>query len=474
MVKFYNSLTRDKQDFKPIKKGEVKMYSCGPTVYNYVHIGNLRSYILMDLLVKTLKYFGYNVINVMNITDVDDKTIRDSNSIESANPNETLKKFTRKFEEAFLEDLAKINVDLPKYLPRATETIPEMNLIIQRLMDKGYAYITEDGIYYDISKNKNYGKLVKLDLDKLKYNKKNRVISDEYDKDDVKDFALWKFRKGNEPYWEIEIDGKKYVGRPGWHIECSAMSYKYLGEHFDIHTGGVDLKFPHHENEIAQSECANNGKFVNYWLHNEHLIVNNKKMSKSLNNFYTLRDLEEKGYSPLSLRYLLLSVHYRQLLNFTFESLEAARNTVKKINDFYQFIINFISKNEEIETIREEYEIYKKNFKNALGDDLNTPVALSLFFEFQNFINRNLELLTKKDVKIVLEALEDFNKIFSVIIPYEIPLEVIDLAEERKKMKEEKNFERADELRKEINKLGYEIKDYKNVKNGYLILKKVY
>jgi len=473
MIKLYNSLTRKKETFKPITEGKVRIYSCGPTVYNYVHIGNLRSYILMDILVRTLKFFGYKVTNVMNITDVDDKTIRDSKSKKSGYPNKKLNEFTRFYEKEFFKDLELMNITKPIYTPRATETIYEMEKLINKLYKKGYAYITEDGIYFDISKDKKYGQLIKLDKDKLKYNRENRVVVDEYTKDDVRDFALWKFKKNNEPFWEIEVNEKKYEGRPGWHIECSAMSMKYLGEHFDIHTGGIDLKFPHHENEIAQSECATGIKFVNYWLHNEHLLVDGKKMSKSFGNFYTLKDIIEKGYSTLSLRYLLLSVHYRQQLNFTFEALKSAENTVKKINDFY-ILINSIIPKEGNEKIKEDYIFYLEEFKKGLEDDLNTPISLSAFFEFMNYVNRNLSVLTHPDIKLVKEFITIFNEIFGVIVEEKIPKEIEELAKKRKEYKKQGLYEEADKIRELISKKGYEIKDYKFLKKGYLILLKKY
>lgn len=474
MLKVYNSLSNKKEDFKTLEEGKVKIYSCGPTVYNFVHIGNHRAYIVMDLIVKTLRLFGYEVINVMNLTDVDDKTIRDSGAVDSDNPNKRLSEFTRYYEERFFEDLERINVERPVHLPRATESIKQMETLIQRLYEKGYAYVSEDGIYYDISKNKTYGMLVKLELGKLEKNEGNRMIDDEYDKEDAKDFVLWKFARGNEPSWNIELGGTVYKGRPGWHIECSAMSMKYLGEHFDIHTGGVDLKFPHHENEIAQSECANGVKYVNYWLHNEHMVVEGKKMSKSLGNFYTLRDIEAKGYSMLAFRFLMLSVHYRQQLNFTFDSLEGAENTVKRINDFYRVVSNLRPFESEESGIGDEYQHHRMSFMEAIADDFNTPVALSSFFEFERFVNRNIRVLTRRDIEQVSKFMKEFNSVFSVLEDFEVPAEIKEKAEKRQRLREEKNFAEADKIRDEISKKGYEVKDYDYVEGGYLILKKKY
>jgi cysteinyl-tRNA synthetase len=297
-IKFYNTLTRHLDSFKPIEKDTVKIYSCGPTVYDYAHIGNFRSYIFSDLLRRFLKYEGYKVIHTMNLTDVDDKTIRRSNE-----ENMSLKEYTDKYIKVFFEDLETLNIEKVEYYPRATEHINEMIELIKKLDKNGYTYEADGSIYFNISKFKEYGKLSKIDLSGMKSGV--RIDVDEYNKEDVRDFVLWKGKKEGEPFWETEYG----AGRPGWHIECSAMSSKYLGETFDIHTGGVDLIFPHHENEIAQSECASGKKFVNYWLHCAHLIVNGEKMSKSKGNFYTLRDLLKKGYSPKAIRYLLLSTN---------------------------------------------------------------------------------------------------------------------------------------------------------------------
>ncbi|MEK6808976.1 MAG: cysteine--tRNA ligase, partial [Nanoarchaeota archaeon] len=336
MLRLFNTRTRKIGVFKSIKDKEVNIYTCGPTVYDYAHIGNLRAYICADILKRYLKYKGYNVKHVMNITDVDDKTIKGSQQ-----QGISLKKYTQNFSNMFFEDIKILNLDLPDIFPKATEHIPEMIMLIKKLLKKGFAYKGEDGsIYYDISKFKNYGKLAQLDMDGLKEGA--RIRHDEYSKDSPKDFCLWKAcdKDDGDVFWKTEL-GK---GRPGWHIECSAMNMKYLGEEFDIHTGGVDLIFPHHENEIAQSVGATGKEFVHYWFHNEHLLVNGKKMSKSLGNFYTLRDLLNKGYNPIGIRYLLLSTHYRQQLNFTEESLQGAENSVQRINDFILKLRN-VSKN---------------------------------------------------------------------------------------------------------------------------------
>ena len=325
-LKIYNNLTRKKEIFKPLEKGKVGMYVCGPTIYNFVHIGNLRAYIFADVLRRYLKFQNYKVKHVMNLTDVDDKTIRDSQK-----SSQSLNQFTKKFEKAFLQDIKSLNIELPEVMPKATNHIKEMVELIKKLLKKQIAYKTEDGIYFSIKKFKQYGKLSKINLNQLKKGASCRISNDEYEKESANDFALWKFydEKDGNVFWETEI-GK---GRPGWHIECSAMSSKYLGQPFDIHLGGVDLIFPHHENEIAQSQAANEKEFVKYWMHNEWVLVNNKKMSKSLNNFYKLKDLEERNYSPLDLRYFYLTKIYRQKMNFTWKSLDSAKASLERLKN---------------------------------------------------------------------------------------------------------------------------------------------
>ncbi len=470
MLQIYNSLTRKKEPFIPIEKNSAKVYTCGPTVYNYLHIGNWRTLICSDIITRILRYFNYNVRDVINITDVDDKTIRNSGASKSNNPKETLKKFTEKYTTIFINEMNELRINQPQFLVKATDHIREMETIINLLYEKGYAYIAKDGIYFDVSKDKAYGQLVKISHNPKR---KSRILNDEYDKEEVSDFALWKFKKNDEPSWTIIVDSKEFEGRPGWHIECSAMSTKYLGQPFDIHMGGIDLKFPHHENEIAQSECATGKKFVNYWIHFAHLVVNGKKMAKSLGNFYTLRDIKNKGFTPLALRYLLVTAHYRQQLNFTFEALENAQKTVKKLNDFYQLIKKLDVPDGDLK-IKHEYFMYKDEFENALKDDFNVPRALAAYFEFENFINRNLNLLTTKDLKYINKFLDDFNKIFALFEDFTIPPHIIELAEKRMEFKRKKEFEEADKIREKIAEEGYEVKDYNFINNGYLILKQKY
>ena len=376
MIKFYNTLTKKKEEFIPIEDKIVKMYTCGPTVYDFAHIGNFRAYIFEDLLHRYLEFKGYKVVRVMNITDVDDKTI-DGAKREGI----SLKEYTDRYLKYFLEDMETLRIKKPDYLPRATEHIKEMVEIIKKLIEKGYAYRKNGSIYYAISKFPGYGKLSGIELKNIKPGV--RIETDEYTKEDVRDFALWKEAKEEEGvWWETEI-GK---GRPGWHIECSAMSMKYLGETFDIHTGGVDNIFPHHENEIAQSEAATGKKFVNYWLHCAHLLVNNEKMSKSKGNFYTLRDLLKKGYNPVAIRYLLLTTHYRDPLNFTEKSLKAAENTIKNYNGFYSSL-GFFKESKE-EDIEKEIERARNCFIENLDDDLNISPALASIFNLIKFANK--------------------------------------------------------------------------------------
>ncbi|MFQ6121067.1 MAG: cysteine--tRNA ligase, partial [Methanosarcinales archaeon] len=322
-LKIYNTLSAQKEIFKPLKANYVGMYSCGPTVYDYAHIGNLRAYTFADLLRRYLEYKGYKVKHVMNITDLDDKTIN-----KAKKEGVSLKEYTERYAKLFFEDIELLNLKKAHVYPRVTEHIKEMVEMIKILIEKGYAYKKNGSIYYKISNFKEYGKLSKIDLSKVVIGAS--VDADEYEKEDVRDFALWKAKREGEPFWKTEIG----EGRPGWHIECSAMSTKYLGPTLDIHTGGVDNIFPHHENTRAQSEAANGKPFVRYWMHCEHLLVNNKKMSKSIGNIYTLRDLLKKGYNAKALRMVFISTHYRSKLNFTEKSMQSAANTLKKLNLF--------------------------------------------------------------------------------------------------------------------------------------------
>jgi len=391
MLKLYNTLSRKIEVFKPIKEKEISIYSCGPTTYSYVHIGNLKAVLTFDLLKRYLKYKGYKVKHVMNITDVDDKTIR-----ESQKEGKNLKEFTEFYNKAFIEDIKKLNVDMPDFMPKATEEIDEMVKLIKILLKKKIAYKTENGdIYFSISKFKEYGKLANLNLKQLKKNADGRLnAADEYEKEDARDFALWKAydKKDGDVFWDTEL-GK---GRPGWHIECSAMSAKYLGQPFDIHMGGVDLIFPHHTNEIAQSEAAYEKKFCNYWVHNAHVIVNGQKMSKSLGNFFTLRDLLKKGYTPSAIRYELISTNYRQQMDFKENNLEDVEGILNKFKELFVKLdnVNSEKKNKKVVLIIEKAE---KDFEDSMDEDLNISAALAAVFGFVKESNKIINEIGKED-----------------------------------------------------------------------------
>ncbi|MHB0998010.1 MAG: cysteine--tRNA ligase [Armatimonadota bacterium] len=447
-IKFHNTLTREKDDFKPIDDMRVGLYTCGPTVYDYAHIGNWRTYIFEDILRRFLEYRGFDVKHIMNITDVDDKTIRGS-----LKKNIKLDDYTEEFIQAFYDDRDKLNVEAAHVYPRATQHVQEMVDTIKVLIEKGIAYKVEDGsIYYDITKFPGYGKLSHFRIDELKAGA--RVKSDEYEKAQVSDFALWKAwdEADGDVYWETEL-GK---GRPGWHIECSAMSSKYLGQTFDIHTGAVDNIFPHHENEIAQSEGATGMKFVHYWLHSEHLIVDGRKMSKSLGNFYTLRDLIAKRYDPMIFRYLALGAHYKSKLNFTWQTMDAAKSALDSIYEF----MGRLDKDKQT-GLDETVERSKTAFVEAMDDDLNTPVALAAVFGLIKEVN-----IHGQGGKEVYDAMLDFDRILGIKLAErvkeqssEVPQEILMLLEERQKARKSRDFAAADLIRDELLDAGYVIED---------------
>ena len=452
--KIFNTLSRKKEVFEPLKKGEVTMYVCGPTVYDYPHIGNYRAYVFGDLLNRYLQYLEYKVKFVQNLTDVDDKTIRDSQK-----EGVSLKEYTEKFIRAFFEDLDTLNILRADVYPRATEHIKEMAVMTKTLLDKGFAYKSQDGcIYYSISKFKDYGKLAHLDPEQLKEGASGRVLSDEYDKENVRDFALWKAwtPEDGDVFWETEV-GK---GRPGWHIECSAMSMKYLGETFDIHGGGVDLIFPHHQNEIAQAEAATGKKFVNYWVHNEWLLVEGQKMSKSLGNFYVLRDILDKGYHPLAIRYLLMSTHYRQQLNFTFKGLEAARNSLQRIWDFMKKLDEVNGTGDAL-LVDKLINKARNDFDDALNDDLEISKALAAVFEFIKGVNVAMGNLDKNDAAKIQEFMIDIDRVFGFIVVKEekISDDVQKMVDEREAARKAKDFKKADELRDKLKEMGIVLED---------------
>lgn len=452
-MKIFNTLSRKKEVFKPLKKGEVSMYICGPTVYDYPHIGNYRAYVFGDLLNRYLKYLGYNVKFIQNLTDVDDKTIKNSQK-----EGVSLKEYTDKYIKAFFEDLETLNILKADVYPKATEHIKEMAALVKTLLDKGIAYKSEDGcIYFSISKFKDYGKLANLDPEQLKAGASGRVLSDEYDKENAHDFALWKAwtPEDGDVFWETEV-GK---GRPGWHIECSAMSMKYLGETFDIHGGGVDLIFPHHQNEIAQSEGATGKQFVKYWVHNEWLLVEGQKMSKSLGNFYTLRDILDKGHHPLAVRYLLLGTHYRQQLNFTFKGLEAARNSLQRIWDFMKRLKEADGKGSG--RIDELIERAKQDFENALSDDLEISRALAAVFEFIKQVNLVFDDLGKTDAAKIEKFMKRIDSVLGFIVVEEEELDSVvqKMIDEREAARKAKDFKKADEIRDKLKEMGIVLED---------------
>ena len=455
MLKLYNTLTRKKEIFKPLVKGNAGIYSCGPTVYDFAHIGNFRAYIDADILKKYLKFSGLKVKHVMNITDVDDKTIKGAREQKIS-----LKKYTEKYAKEFFEDLKMLNIEPADIFPRATEHIDEMVAMIEKLAEKGLAYKGEDNSwYYSVSKFKDYGKLSKIQKADLKEGA--RMKQDNYEKEQARDFALWKAydKEDGDVFWDTSL-GK---GRPGWHIECSAMNTRYLGNTFDIHTGGVDLIFPHHENEIAQTEGATGKPYVKLWFHNEHLLVDGKKMSKSLGNFFTLRDLLGKGYDADAIRYLLLSVHYRQQLNFTFDGLGAAKNAVEKLNNFI-FVLRGMNCSEDVGNIDELINEAKAAFSVKMDDDLNISEALAVVFEFISDINKLR--LSKKDAEKVIKFMAQIDSIFGVIEftkkEDKVSKDVQKLIDEREEARKNKDYKKADEIRDELKKKGIELIDSKD------------
>lgn len=402
----YNTLSGKIEEFHPLRDNQVRMYACGPTVYDYGHIGNFRTFIAVDLLYRFLRQSGFDVRYVMNITDVDDKIIRNA-----ARDGVTVQQYTAKYEQAFLEDSATLNIERPS-LVRATEYIREMAEFIAKLVEKGIAYRTEDGSYYfRIAKFPGYGKLSKKDFAGMEDGA--RVDVDEYDKDNARDFALWKAPKPGEASWETPIG----PGRPGWHIECSVMSMKQLGSSFDLHAGGEDLIFPHHENEIAQSEALTGEPFARYWFHTRFLLVEGEKMSKSLGNFYTIRDLVLKGHKPSSIRWLLTSVPYRNQLNFTFDGLKSAASSVEKLRNFRFRLTGAqfpAGANPAMAQLASETA---ERMKAALEDDLNTAQAQAAIFDMVRKANAALDAgeVRSEDVRPLLSALEKFDEIFGVL-----------------------------------------------------------
>jgi cysteinyl-tRNA synthetase len=451
-LKFYNTLTARLEEFNPIEPGIVKMYTCGPTVYDYAHIGNFRAYVFEDLLRRYLKYKGYSVIQVMNLTDVDDKTIANANT-----SGVSLNDYTQKYIQAFFEDLDALNIDRAEYYPRATDHIPLMLDIIKTLMAKGFAYESDGSIYFRISTFPDYGKLSKKKIDENIVG--TRVDHDEYERDDVRDFVLWKKSKDGEPFWESDF-GR---GRPGWHIECSAMSLKYLGQHFDIHTGGEDNIFPHHENEIAQSEAAHGKKFVNYWMHCKFLLVNNEKMSKSKGNFYTLRDLCAKGYSARAIRYLLLTHNYRHPLNFTLVGVDQANAAVTRIREFVARLKAYCPPVSAVGMCEDSLINFQKNFEDALDDDLNCAQAVAAVFDFMPEINKSIDRnqLSGAGQKKICAFLDRVDSVLGILhdLEEDVPAGIQARACARDEARKNKDFTKADQIRDALAADGWIIED---------------
>ena len=459
MFRIFNTETRTKEEISlPGGEDTLKMYTCGPTVYNYAHIGNFRTYVFEDLLRRSLKYFGFPLKQVMNLTDVEDKTI-----LAAKEKGIPLAEHTQIYKDAFFEDLEVLNVEPVEIYSPATDYIPEMITMITTLIEKGYAYQGKDGgVYYSIKNFPSYGRLSHLKLDTLQEGASKRVSDDEYDKESASDFVLWKSydeERDGDVFWESPF-GK---GRPGWHVECSAMATKLLGETIDIHVGGVDNIFPHHENEIAQSEGCTGKHFVRHWIHAEHLIVNGKKMSKSLGNFYTLRDLLDKGYTGAEVRYLLLSTHYRTQLNFTLEGLEASRQTLNRLREFIRRLRGANAATGDSTKVL--IEKARKTFNEALSDDLNISPALASLFDMIKPINTLIDAskVTSTEAQDVLTFLEELDAALGVL-PLEeetlsIPADVQEAFEKRQEARASKDWSEADKQRDYIQSQGYQIED---------------
>jgi len=464
-LKFYNSLARRVEPFEPLVPGKAGLYTCGPTVYNFAHIGNFRAYVFEDVLHRTLEYAGYALTHVMNLTDVDDKTIRGSRAA-----GVPLRDYTQTYKDAFFEDLRTLSVEPATVYPAATDHIPEMIALISRLVEKGVAYRAADGcVYFSVAKFPAYGRLAHLDFSGMRSGV--RISNDEYAKDAVGDFALWK--AWDEADGPVKWDSPWGPGRPGWHIECSAMSMKYLGESFDLHTGGIDNLFPHHENEIAQAEAATGRPFVRCWMHCAHLRVDGEKMSKSLGNFYTLRDLLAKGWTGREIRYVLVAGHYRQPLNFAFDALAAARTALSRIDEF-TVRMEALAKGPAAQAPAPGSpegqapswpSRHVEAFDAAISDDLNTPLALAAVFSLVNEGNRLAQdgRATPADAAAALAALARMDRVLAVLArpAAEVPADVRALADARAAARKAKDWAASDRIRDEIAALGWSVKDTK-------------
>jgi cysteinyl-tRNA synthetase len=453
-IRFENTLTRRVEAFTSLEEGHARIYTCGPTVYNVVHIGNLRTFLFEDVLRRTLRLFGYRVTQVMNLTDIDDKTIKGA-----AAENLSLREFTDRYIALFFEDIDTLRIERAEYYPRATEFIEQQVALVKKLTERGHTYVLDGSTYFRIATFPGYGKLSGIRPDEVRIGA--RVDADEYEKEDARDFVLWKAAKPGEPAWQTELG----LGRPGWHLECSAMGMTLLGESFDIHTGAVDNIFPHHENEVAQSEGATGKSFVHTWLHAEHLVVEGEKMAKSKGNFFTLRDLVARGHDPVAIRYLLVSVPYRQKLNFTFDGLKGAESVVTRIDNTLRRLAHTPAATGEGALASTDVEGFHTEFDDGLADDLNTARALAAFHGLLTKVNQALD---GAGISVPVRAALDgaFAKVAATldILPAQASAagggaEIDALVAERTAARKARDFARADAIRKELSERGIQIED---------------
>jgi cysteinyl-tRNA synthetase len=465
-IRLHNTLSGKVEPFVPQRPGEVSMYTCGPTVYDYAHIGNYRTFVFQDILRRFLKLRGYKLNHVMNLTDVDDRIIGNA-----AAAGVGIREYTQKYVQAFFDDCKTLSIESPEHWIRATDHIDDMVALIERLQQKSYTYAGDGSIYYRIAKFPDYGKLSKIDVSGIQAG--TRVDNDRYEKESARDFALWKAPKPGEHFWETPI-GR---GRPGWHVECSAMAMKYLGDTLDIHTGGIDLAFPHHENEIAQSEAATGKPFVHYWLHAEHLLVEGEKMSKSLGNFFTLRDLFSKGYKPSALRFALASVPYRRQLNFTFEGLQQAASAIERLRNFSGRLKQGRFPAGQQPGMAARVAKAAEDFDAGLADDLNTAMALAAVYDLVREVNIAMDKgeFRQGDVAVAQEFLAKFDRVFAVIADNDAEklqalgyadsggalndAEVEKLVAERQDARKRKDFATSDRVRQELADRGIILED---------------
>jgi cysteinyl-tRNA synthetase len=459
MLKFRNTLSGRIEEFHPINEGEVRFYYCGPTVWDYGHIGNFRSAVAADVVRRYLKFKGYKVTHVMNITDVEDRIIA-----KSQEAGLSIDDYTAKYIDALWEDADALGCERPDIVPRATRHIPEMVALIEKLLSTDHAYRSDGSIYYRIASFPEYGKLSKINFAGNIAGASERVDTDKYEKEDARDFALWKEPSSEtEPSWDTAI-GR---GRPGWHIECSAMSMKYLGESFDIHAGGIDLVFPHHENEIAQSEGATGKPFVRYWIHFEHLKVEGETMSKSKGNYYTFRDIAAKGFSPAAIRYFLLSVPYNKQLNFTFDALAGAEKTVASLRDFRARLSEARSEQGSNDELHQAAQRALNEFEAGMDDDLNTSVALAVVHNLSREVNtalarKKVKADNQRELLEVIDRIDTVLNIFGSTQREMLDSEVQTMIDERQEARRRRDFGRADEIRRELADRGIILEDTKD------------